>query len=121
MYTPATYDGRGYKRRQTASNPPPQDPVLVNDDGSMTLEDDDQDDDDDVHTMYSQTTMDAARARANAVLNQADRAKVSSFPPSSLQQAAAGMGPQTRTTSRTYYIRPIWRSSNFISYITRFQ
>jgi len=89
-YTPATYAGRGSKRCQTASNPPP---VHSNDDGSMTLGDDNQDDDDDAHTMYSQTTMDAARARANAVLDQADQAelKMSSAPPeSSLQKAAIG-------------------------------
>jgi len=94
-HTPATCDGRGSKRRQTAaSNPPPRDPVS-NDDGSMTLDGDCDDEDEDAHTMCSQTAMDAARARANAALDQADQAemKVSSLPPSSLQQAAAGMGP----------------------------
>jgi len=47
--------------------------------------------------MCSQTAMDAARARANAALDQADQAelKMSSAPPeSSLQKAAVGtMGP----------------------------
>ena len=58
-----------------------------------------QAEDEDAETVYSQTTIDAARARAAAVLNQANEQEqlCKATVPSSLQAAAGKMGPREET------------------------
>jgi len=60
-----------------------------------------EDDEDECDTVYSQTTMDAARAKANDLLQQADAATLrkSSAPPElSSLQAASKMGPHENSS-----------------------
>ena len=103
-YEPAVFDGRGAKR--TRSNQPTQPPAQQQQQQQRTLmeevaeedveyKDSIQGDDDDAETVYSQKTIDAARARAAALLAQVNQQEVQLKQASSLQAAAkAGkMGP----------------------------
>ena len=99
-HEPASFDGRGSKRRAK------EQPTLMEEDTDMEQQQSTgQDDDEDAETIYSQGTIDAARARAAALLAQANeqeeaQLKKASNPASSSLQAAAGkMGPREETDS----------------------
>jgi len=107
-HDPVAFDGRGSKRRVVCEEQPQQDQSQLV--FGMGDDDDDEEEDDGAETIYSQATMDAARAKANELLNQSEAAtfRKSSAPPMSALQQAAGMGPhEDNDLQRT---GPIWRS-----------
>jgi len=88
-YDPVTCDGRGAKRRAV--------PNQESEAASIGMEDDE----DECDAVYSQTAMDAARAKADDLLQQADAAALrkSSAPPElSSLQAASKMGPHENSS-----------------------